>query len=205
MMTAIDASQFVRLQVTLEYGLDAEGFLVPFPGSTEQARFVIRRHPGGALRYYRHDLPAPVRERLAALPDEEAHGNPDAVKAILAADARCQDVFIGVSGVFVKRPEQTEFVDVVRREGQFVILAGDKPVSAAFSVRENEAAAEVAVETADAFRRRGFGRQVTAAWAYHVMAQGKVAFYSYAEGNLASQALARSLGVVQFSRVAGYE
>jgi predicted GNAT family acetyltransferase len=84
-------------------------------------------------------------------------------------------------------------------------LDGDEPISEAFSVRENAAAAEVAVETAALFRRRGYGRQVTAAWAYHVMGLGKVAFYSYADENTVSQALARSLGVVQFSSVAAYE
>ncbi len=205
MRTAVDGPSLIHLQITLEHDLDADGLLVPFPGSTEQARFVIHRYPGGYVRYFRHDLPDPVRERLTALLGDTALSNQDVVKAILAADVRCQDVFIGASAVFVNRPGQPEFPDVVCHEGRFVIVDGDEPISEAFSVRENEAAAEAAVETAAPFRRRGYGRQVTAAWAYHVMGQGKVAFYSFAEENTASQALARSLGVVQFSSVAAYE
>ena len=89
--------------------------------------------------------------------------------------------------------------------GRFVILVDREEVSWAWSVRENRVAAEVAVETAAHFRLHGYGRQVTAAWAHHIMDKGKVAFYSFARGNVASEALARSLGVVEFSNVAAYE
>ncbi len=72
-------------------------------------------------------------------------------------------------------------------------------------MRGNELAAEVAVETLPAFRRRGYGRQVTAAWVYHVMRAGKIAFFSHERDNLASQVLAQSLGAVQYSSVVGYK
>ena len=49
------AGLLIRLQIGLEYGIDHSGFLVPFPGATEQARFIIHRHRGGYERYYRHD------------------------------------------------------------------------------------------------------------------------------------------------------
>ena len=228
------AESLIRLQSELEYALDAGGFLVPFPHSMEQARFIIYHHSGGYARYYRHDLPLSVCERLAALPGAQAFATPDAVRAILRAPARTeapgkceactragtsrrvteslvptseprQDVFIGTSGVVVAPPDPGEFPDVVEFEGRFVILSGDEPVAEAFSVRENPSAAEAAVETGARFRRRGYGRQVTAAWAHHVLGQGKVAFYSHQRTNLASEALARSLGVVEFATVAGYE
>lgn len=51
------ADDLIELQVRLEYQVDGE-ILYPFAGSTEQSRFIAYRHPGGFLRYYRHDLPA---------------------------------------------------------------------------------------------------------------------------------------------------
>jgi predicted GNAT family acetyltransferase len=84
-------------------------------------------------------------------------------------------------------------------------VAGGERASVAWSVRENATAAELAVETAVGHRRRGYGRQVTAAWAQHVIGQGKTAFYSYAEENVGSRALARSLSVLEFSTVAAYD
>jgi len=53
-------------------------------------------------------------------------------------------------------------------------------------------------------RRRGYGRQVAAAWAHHVMKQGRVAFFSHVHGNMASRALASSLGVVEYGASAAY-
>jgi hypothetical protein len=45
---------------------------------------------------------------------------------------------------------------------------------------------------------------VVTAWAAHVLGEGKVAFYSHEVGNTASEALAHSLGVVQYAVVTTY-
>jgi len=199
------AESLIRTQVQLEYSLDVDGLLVPFPRSTEQARFIVHRHATGYERFYRHDLPADIRRRLATLPGAAAFDCRKAVKAILAAQSACTQAFFGTSGEFACLPHPTDYPDVARASVGFqVVVAGDR-ASIAWSVRENASAEELAVETAEGYRGRGYGRQVAAAWACHVMAQGKVAFYSYAEDNLASRALARSLGVVEFSTVAAYE
>ena len=65
-------------------------------------------------------------------------------------------------------------------------------------------AAELALEVLPEYRRRGYGRQVASAWANHIMQEGLVAFYSHLHDNLPSQALAQSLGVVQYAASAGY-
>ena len=72
-------------------------------------------------------------------------------------------------------------------------------------LEESKQAAELAVETAPGYRRLGYARQVVAAWASHVLGEGKVAFYSHEVGNAASEALAHSLGVVQYAVVTTYE
>ena len=107
--------------------------------------------------------------------------------------------------MLVRSPGPAEFPDALYLNDRFDIRADGDVVSWAWSMRECGAAAEVAVKTIAPFRLRGYGPQVTAAWALHVMGRGKVASYSSARGNVASQALARALGVVQSSNVAAYE
>jgi hypothetical protein len=201
----MDAESLILQQIQLEFALDTQGDLVPRPGSTERARFVVHRHGGGFARFYRHDLPPDLRSRLAALPGTLVFVDRDAVAAILAEDAPCSATFFGTSGVFAFPLGPRAHPAVTRRGCEFVVMKGDVKAAVAWSVREDGYSAEVAVETAEGFRRRGYGRQVAAAWADSVLAQGKTAFYSYAEQNLASRALARSLSVVEFSTVAAYD
>ena len=93
-------------------------------------------------------------------------------------------------------------------------LAGDRAVvramdggeaAAAWSVRESAHAAECAVETREPYRRRGLARQVTAAWADHVLARGRVPFFSHLIENVASRGLATSLGAVPVFEVVTLE
>jgi RimJ/RimL family protein N-acetyltransferase len=83
-------------------------------------------------------------------------------------------------------------------------MQAGEPVSWAWSSRTNAKAAELAIETKPAFRRRGFARQVAAAWARYQLQQQKIAFYSHLHDNLPSRALAASLGVVHIMDVVGY-
>ena len=68
----------------------------------------------------------------------------------------------------------------------------------AWSQARSEQSAELAVEVLPEHRRRSYGRQVAAAWAHHVMKQGRIAFFSHVHGNTASRGLAESLGVVEY-------
>lgn len=58
----------------------------------------------------------------------------------------------------------------------------------------------IAVETAPAYRRRGYGRAATAAAACAALAEGRAVDYRCAETNAASMALAASLGFVMAAR-----
>ncbi|MBI1930429.1 GNAT family N-acetyltransferase [Candidatus Poribacteria bacterium] len=117
------------------------------------------------------------------MPPESAFNDPEAVKRILAEDAICDEVFIGESCIFPDMPTPNQYPDVVQLDKTstaFAVLVSGQIVAACESVRENDACAEAYVYTAPGFRRRGYGAQVTAAWAHHLMVQGKVPFYSYA-------------------------
>ena len=79
------------------------------------------------------------------------------------------------------------------------IIRDGHPVSICFSARSSDVAAEAGVETAEAFRGRGFGSRVTAGWAFAVRASGRVPLYSTSWTNLASLSVARRLGLVAYA------
>jgi hypothetical protein len=74
------------------------------------------------------------------------------------------------------------------------------PVSVCFcATRASENTVEAGLETAAAFRGRGFAPRVTAAWAAAIRASGRIPLYSTAWTNDASRAVARKLGLIQYA------
>jgi hypothetical protein len=73
------------------------------------------------------------------------------------------------------------------------------PVSVCFCARLSDAAAEAGLETAAAYRGRGYGPRVTAAWALAIRASGRIPLYSTGWTNAASLAVARKLGLVAYA------
>ena len=74
------------------------------------------------------------------------------------------------------------------------------PVSVCFcATRASEKTVEAGLETAAAFRGRGFAPRVTAAWAAAIRASGRIPLYSTAWTNSASRAVARKLGLIQYA------
>jgi hypothetical protein len=78
------------------------------------------------------------------------------------------------------------------------VVADGAPVSICFCARLGEAAAEAGVETALAYRGRGFATRATAAWALALRAAGVTPLYSTAWTNTASLAVASKLGLVMY-------
>jgi hypothetical protein len=73
------------------------------------------------------------------------------------------------------------------------------PVSICFCARSSEVAAEAGLETAEAFRGRGLGPGVTAAWALAIRRSGRTPLYSTSWTNHASLAVARKLGLILYA------
>lgn len=72
------------------------------------------------------------------------------------------------------------------------------PVSICCCARRSDRAAEAGLETAAAYRGRGFGPRVTAAWALPIRESGRVPLYSTSWTNSASLAVARKLGLTPY-------
>jgi RimJ/RimL family protein N-acetyltransferase len=72
-------------------------------------------------------------------------------------------------------------------------------VSLGFSARLTEHVAEAGVNTLAAYRGLGYAPTVVAAWAGAILATGRIPLYSTSWDNLASQAVARKLGLAQYA------
>ena len=199
----MNPTELIVLSIEIENQIDASGDLRPLPGK-DSALFSISRHQSGYVRFYRYDLARNVRRQIEALDPEVALQDHKVVRGILAQYALCDTVFAGKGYHFAHPPSPEEFPDAVHHKGCYAILVGGEPVSWAWTADESKRAAELAVETTLECRRRGYARQVAAAWAAHVLEKGKVAFYSHEVGNSASEALAHSLGVVAYAVVTTY-
>jgi RimJ/RimL family protein N-acetyltransferase len=87
----------------------------------------------------------------------------------------------------------------IRRCQPMVMLSVDgQAVAICCSVRTTGAAHEAGVETAAAYRGRGYAAQVVAAWARAVRELDRVPLYSTSWENEASQAVARKLALIHF-------
>ena len=202
---SLDAPRLVRLQVGLEYQVDPAGYLLPFPGSEEQAKFIVYRTAQGFERFFRHDLSEATRAALLQADPARIFDDPSAIPSILGSGKPAGGIPVFSSGVFSAVPDQAADVQAVYRDNRWVIDLDGKTVAYAWSVRQNDASAELAVEVETGYRRRGFGRQLAAAWSRQVLKSGRVAFYSYRLDNLPSMALARRLGVVEFARCIAFD
>jgi hypothetical protein len=85
------------------------------------------------------------------------------------------------------------------RSPVLAIVEDGYPVSICFCARRSDIAAEAGLETAEAYRGRGFGPRVTAAWALANRASGRIPLYSTSWTNHASLAVARKLNLVAYA------
>lgn len=85
-----------------------------------------------------------------------------------------------------------------RGEPCLVIVVEGMAVALCYSARLTDRAAEAGVETLEPYRGRGYASTVVAAWARAVRGTGRTPLYSTSWDNLASQAVARKLGLIQY-------
>jgi hypothetical protein len=85
--------------------------------------------------------------------------------------------------------------ELAERAPIVAVMEDGDAVSVCFCARRSVRAAEAGLETAAAFRGRGLGPRVTAAWAFEIRASGLLPLYSTSWSNSSSLAVARKLGL----------
>lgn len=210
-------------------GIDASGHLRRIPGPDPDAipRLYAARFAGGHVAYCRDDVEDALCSRWHALPPDVLFGPSSQVVARLGQPL--DEVWAGYSSVFTREPPAVFAIGAERLTALgltpanrailedldseldpdtrriFGVFQEGRLVSMCASTRENATAAEAWVKTVPESRGRGYAFSAVAAWARSVMGDGKLAFYSYRADNRASQAVARSLGLVPFIQDVAFE
>ncbi len=198
------------------------------PDGARAPRFCLGRTRAGATWRFRDDVPASTVTRIEALcRDEPGNGDlrvpprhARRYRAILEACAPIGQEWAGPAyhfpatlpppGAALVRLDATNahllrggslepwIADIGHNEPLLALVCEGRAVSVCASVRITPAAHEAGVETASAFRGRGFAPAVVAGWARAVRALGGEPFYSTSWQNAASQAVAHKLGLIPF-------
>lgn len=205
----MNALDLLKTQMELECkGLNELGDMIPIPCANpdEIPRVYAARHKDGYTVFFRYDLAPHLRNSLAALPPRFLFTDHQQIKSILSQAAPCKELWVGKSYIFPEILRPTLYPDVLYLPDQckWVIVTNEQIVSSCASARENNSAGEAWTFTEPGYRKRGYGRQVTAAWAQALREKGKIPFYSHLNNNPASEGIARSLGLIQFIEVVAY-
>jgi RimJ/RimL family protein N-acetyltransferase len=218
----------MELQIETLYRCDPDGRLrcVNEPGDPIAPRFFMGRTPGGNLWRFKHDLPddlvqaleqlcraEPVSADLARPPQHHAE-----VRAALQAHAQIVSEFRGpayhapadiqptpgailVTQASVQTLERW-FDDIIAYwdAGQPVaaVVEQGAAIAVCFCSRVSARAAEAGVETIPVFRGRGYAAATVTTWAAEVRRRGLLPLYSTSWDNLASQGVARKLGMQRY-------
>jgi hypothetical protein len=229
MSTAPNPLDLIELQARTLFRHDLAGRLTTInePGEQPAPRLFFGRTPQGNIWHLRFDLPADlIHELVAALSAEptttDLQAPPVSLQCLLDAlerHAPVERVWQGPAWSVpeaVSAPADTEPVVLTDLELLSATFGGSveswvesapclalmdagRPVSVCFSARTSAGASEAGVETLPEYRRRGFASAVTAAWARQVRAAGRIPLYSTSWDNLASQQVARRLGLLLYA------
>lgn len=191
-------------------------------------RFIMVRTPQRNFWRFRYDLPLDLARELDGLCASEPVTTDlapppriaPAVHALLARHALPGETYRGPAYWIPERvADQAEAVIVTDANAE-LLRAGfprrlplprqfdSGPLAAAvvegvavaicYCSRLSEGAAEAGVDTLAAFRRKGYASAAVSAWAVAVRQRGLLPMYSTSWENLASQGVARKLGMIQY-------
>ena len=189
-------------------------------------RFFFGNTKEGSICRFRYDLPEIVVARLREFASAEpmlmnSQKFPRCHRQfsdILQSHALIEGVWVGPAYRFPDHIEPPTNVVRLSREnagllkGDFAKMVPEldcgRPYSAAIedslavsicqSVRLSSRAHEAGVDTLEAYRQRGHATSAVASWALAVRARNLIPLYSTSWDNVASQGLARRLGLMQY-------
>lgn len=217
--------ELIEAQVEALYVHDPNGRLLRTnePDPLPAPRFFLGRTREGNVWRVREDLPERLARELAGLASREPvaadlRSNPtfhEQYCAVLHSQAELRMIYAGPAYSFpaeIPLPGKVVRIgvgnSVLLRRGfggaadQFeqrapclVVVEDGMAVSVCFSSRISPRVAEAGVETLEGYRGRGYATRAVAGWARAVRERGRAPLYSTSWANLASQGVARKLGL----------
>lgn len=201
--------------------------LEPDPPPGPAPRVYLGVTAGGIVRAYRQDVSAALRAAIGQFCEDAAplahapEAFSPALRAVVNAHEPSGETWEISSGPAYAFPEalmvsdgvtliEPGYEDVLAEHFPFTatwlreswpcyaMLVGGRAVAICDSARRTAHVAEAGVDTVPEFRGRGYAALVTAAWANAIRAAGITPVYSTSADNLASQAVARKLGLREF-------
>jgi hypothetical protein len=222
----MDDGELMRVRVETGFTYDGRGRMLRTnePDGRPAPRLFLGRTRSGYIYRLGHAVPDVLARRLAEVIEREPFAGAvrmppagvDAVREALAGHApiagegggpayRFPDALVRPPDVI---PITADDAHLVQDTFPWVILAGWQPcfamvrdgaaVSVCFSSRIGTQAAEAGVNTLPEFRGRGYAAAVTAAWGAAIRDRRLIPLYSTAWDNLASQGVARRVGLSMF-------
>lgn len=219
------ASDLMTIQAETLFRHDPAGRLttVNEPDGGPAPRLFLGRTTAGNVWRLRHDLPPTLAAELAGvLANEPPLGDPrqpavtyERLGAALEAVAPVERVWDGPAwwipeDVDLRYDITTETVvaaallrgefpgwarDLAAASPCVAVVVDGAAVAVCCSARTSPRASEAGVETLERYRGRGYASAVVAAWAAEVRRAGRLPLYSTSWDNVASQAVARRLGL----------
>ena len=207
-----------ELQLRTLYVLNGMGRLVSMrePGSHRPPLFAVIRGEGKVAWAVRDDVPSELAEEIDELvrtePTGEMERDPiqaEGYQSLVGGDR----VESGPAFEFpdsIGRPESVVLIqdpalltgeisdladEIDGRAPVLGILDNGRAVSVCLCARLSDEAAEAGLNTREAYRGRGYGPRVAAAWGHAIRASGRVPLYSTSWTNTASLSVARKLGL----------
>lgn len=196
------------------------------PSQSPPPRFYLGLTTHGAIRLYRHDVSAGMRDHLRSLSEPLAnHSNLsaplcdlDAILDSITLSGVIAKVWQGPAFRFKHLPVERSDAILVTSQNSHVlhahfhdclesvckgqplaaVVVNGHAVSICCSGRYSHKAHEAGVETVSSFRGRGYAGEAVPLWAAAVAASGKIPLYSTSWDNAASCAVARKLGLIQY-------
>lgn len=227
-MTLISDLKLIEIQVETLFIYDENRRLqyLNEPEKSPAPRFFLGLTKKGNIWRFRYDLPEKVISMLDELASSEPIPadlwkkpiNFEAFRDVLQAHQEIQKVWLGPAYRFpedIKRP--TNVVRVTQENAELLrfgfadaiphlelsqpciaVIEKGRAVSICLSVRISSQAHEAGVETLEAYRSRGYATNVVAGWAMSVRELGRIPLYSTSWDNVASQGVARKLGLILY-------
>lgn len=216
--------ELMEAQLEVLYQHDQQGRMLRInePNGGNAPMFAMGRSRQGNLWRFRYDLPDSLVADLDAICQREPLSSDLRLPAAcynelidrLSSFARLRSIWRGPCYVFeqpivppaepilltaetlsVLEEHLPDWLDLSFDASPYVILNSGSAVAICYSSRVGERVCEAGVETAPAFRNRGYARAVVRAWAAAIQASGRTPLYSTSWMNRASQALAQGLGL----------